>query len=76
MEQVRVFFDTRGGRSQFEAMMAEATGDNPSFRRILVVELSRFAPGTRDLRAQLVRLEGMEVTVESIAGSGGTAPRP
>ena len=29
MEQVRVFFDIQGGRSQFEEMMAEATGDNP-----------------------------------------------
>ena len=29
LDAVRVFFDIQGGRSQFQAMLAEATGENP-----------------------------------------------
>ena len=76
MEQARVFFDSQDGRSQFERMMEEAIGDNPPFRRILVVELSRFAPESEELRVQLARLEGKGVTVEPIAESVGKTPRP
>ena len=67
MQQVRVYFDTRDDRSQFERMMAEATGENPPFRRILVHDEERLCGCESELRA---RLEGTGVTVMSV-----TAPR-
>ena len=54
--------------SQFERMMSEATGEHPLFRRILVLELSRFAPDLRDLDEQLARLEARGVAVEPTTG--------
>ena len=41
LDAVRVFFDIQGGRSQFEAMLAEATGENPPFRQVLVHDEGR-----------------------------------
>ena len=63
LDAVRVFFDIQGGRSQFEAMLAEATGENPPFRQVLVHDerrLCRRETGLQDLRA---RLEGNGVSV-------------
>ena len=59
----RVLFDIQGGRSQFDAMMAEATGERPPFRRMLVYDEGRFCGCEAELRT---RLEGHGVTVMSV----------
>ena len=46
IDAVRMFCDVRGNRGQFNEMMTEATGENPAFRRILVLELSKLAPAS------------------------------
>ena len=76
LEQVRVFFDARDSRTQFERMMAEATGDNPSFRRILVVELRRLAGDSGESEALLAGLKASGVTVQSVSGSSEGIQRP
>ena len=76
LDAVRVFFDIDGGWSQFEAMLAQATGENPPFRRILVLELSRFAPDSGNLDEQLARLDGRGVAVEPTTGPTAEAPGP
>ena len=53
LEAVRVFFDIQGGRSQFEAMLAEATGENPPFRQVLVHDEGRLCGREAELRARL-----------------------
>ena len=65
LDAVRVYFDIQGGRSQFEAMVAEATGENPPFRRVLVHDEERLCGCEAELRA---RLEGNGVTVVSRHG--------
>ena len=64
LDAVRVFFDVQGGWNQFEAMMAEATGENPPFRQVLVYDEGRLCRREAELRA---RLEGNGVTVMSVA---------
>ena len=54
--------------------MVEAAGDNPSLRRIPVLEFSRFAPDSGERKEQLARLEGRGVTVEPMTSPGGGAP--
>ena len=76
LDAVRVFFDIQGGRRQFEAMLAQATRENPPFRRILVLELSRFALNSGDLDGQLARLDGRGVAVEPMTGPTSEAPGP
>ena len=71
LETVRAYFDIRSARSQFHEMMAEATGEAPPFRRILVHDmgrLSRWADGPSALRD---RLEANGVTVVSVTGGPG-----
>ena len=63
LDAVRVYFDIEGGRSQFESMMAEATGGNPPFRRVLVYDEGRLCGFEAELRASL---EGNGVTVVSV----------
>ena len=63
---VRILIDIQGGRSQFEQMMLEATGEDPPFRQVLVYDeglLCRREAGLRELRT---RLEGNGVTVMSV----------
>ena len=60
----RVLFDIQGGRSQFDAMLAEATGENQPFRRVLVYDEGRFCDCEAELRT---RLEGSGVTVVSLS---------
>ena len=40
-----------------------------------MLQFSRFAPESEELREQLARLEGRGPTVEPMADSGGVAPR-
>ena len=63
LDAVRVYFDIQGSRSQFEAMMAGATGENPPFRRVLVYDEGRLRGRKAELRT---RLEGNGVTVVSV----------
>ena len=66
LDAVRVFFDIQGGRTQFEAMLAEATGENPPFRQVLVHDEGRLCgcgAAPDELRA---RLEGHGVRVVSV----------
>ena len=55
-DAVRTFFDIRENRSQFNEMMTEATGENPAFRRILVLELSTLAPTSGEFIEVMARL--------------------
>ena len=63
LDAIRVFFDIQGGRSQFEAMTAEATGENPPFRQVLVYDEGRLCRCEAELQT---RLEGNGVTVMSV----------
>ena len=66
LEAVRVFFDIQGGRSQFEAMLAEATGENPPFRQVLVHDEGRLCGREAELQELRARLEGHGVRVVSV----------
>ena len=67
LDAVRVFFDIQGSRSQLEAMLAEATGENPPFRQVLVFELGRLCGCEADQDELRARLEGNGVMVVSVA---------
>ena len=60
---MRVYFDTRNTRSQFHEMMAEATGEDPPFRQILVHDMGRLSRWAAGLSALRDRLEANGVTV-------------
>ena len=62
----RVLFDIQGGRSQFEAMLAEATGENPPFRQVLIHDEGRLCEREDELDELRARLEGHGVTVVSV----------
>ena len=67
LEAVRVFFDIEGGgRSQFEAMKAEATSETPPFRQVLVYDQGRLCRCEAELRELRTKLEGNGVTVMSV----------
>ena len=55
MYAARVYFDVQGGRGHFEAMMAEATEEDPPFRQILVYDEVRLCPRDAELRTRLER---------------------
>ena len=65
LDAARVFFDIQGGRSQFEAMLAEATRENPPFRRVLVHDEGRLCGREAELQELRARLEGHGVRVMS-----------
>ena len=68
MALVRSFSTSREGRSQLDATMAEATGEQPPFRRLLVPDIG---PLTRradePVTLYLPTLEGHGIAVVSIA---------
>ena len=66
LDAVRVFFDIQGGRSHFEAMLAEATGENPPFRQVLVHDEGRLCGCEAELDELRARLEGHGVTVVAV----------
>jgi DNA invertase Pin-like site-specific DNA recombinase len=43
LETVFSFYDINGGRQEFDRMMREGTGEDPPFRKILVLNQSQFA---------------------------------
>ena len=69
LDAVRVFFDIDGGRSQFEVMLAQATGENPPFRQVLVHDKGRLCRREEELQELRARLEGNGVTVMSVTDS-------
>ena len=66
LDAVRVFFDIQGGRSQFEAMLAEATGENPPFRQVLVHDEGRLCGCEAEVDELRARLQENGVTVVSV----------
>ena len=66
LDPVRVFFDIQGGRSQFERMLAEATGENPPFRQVLVHDERRLSSEESELDELRARLEDHCVMVVSL----------
>ena len=66
LDAVRVFFDIQGGRSQFEAMLAEATRENPPFRQVLVHDEGRLCGCEVEMDELRARLEENGVTVVSV----------
>ena len=71
LDPVRVYFETRGSRTQFDGMMAEATRGKTPFRRILVVDYRRFAGDLDVFRRWTDRLEEHGVSVVSLTESPG-----
>ena len=67
LEAGRVFFDIQGGRSQFEAMLAEATGENPPFRQVLVHDEGRLCGREAELRELRTRLWAITCTASQAA---------
>ena len=74
LDPVRVYFETRGSRIQFDWMTAEATGERPPFRRILAVNYSRFAVPREEFRHWAERLERHGVSVGSITEAAWRTP--
>ena len=66
MDAVRIFFDVQGSRTQFNEMMREATGENPAFRRILVLELSRLKPTPGEFIEVMTKLDGVGIAVAQV----------
>ena len=66
LEALRAYFDIQGGRGQFEKMMAEATGENPPFRKILVHNLSRLPRSADEIQSWRRTLEANGVTIVSV----------
>ena len=79
LDAVRAYFEVLGGRNRFHEMMADATGENPAFRQILVHDmgrLSRWADGLNALRGRL-EANGVEVVSVTIpAGEATPGRRP
>ena len=71
LEVVRVYFDTRGDRSQFDRMMAEAAWENPPFRRILAAGYDRLAGPGEELQGWKKWLKEKGVAVVSITDPSG-----
>ena len=72
LEVVKAYFDLATTRSQFAAMMADATGEDPPFRVILVYDLGRLADSAEERREWTARLEanGVKVVAVEPADSG------
>ena len=71
LETLRVYFEPPGARGQFHEMMAEATGENPPFRRILVHNMGRLSRWADGLSALRDRLEANGVTVVTVTEPAG-----
>ena len=63
---VREYLDQQGSRAQFDEMMAEAAGEAPPFRQILVYDLSRFTRSAWEFQEHRAKLEENGVTLISI----------
>ena len=75
LEAVRVHLETRSARSQFHEMMADATREDPMFRKIPVHDMSRLSRWLGGLGALRDRLEASGVTVVSrYRRNGGRGP--
>ena len=68
LEAVRVYFETPSARSRFHETMAEATVEDPPFRRILVHDMGRLSRWADGLSALRDRLEANGATAVSVTG--------
>ena len=66
LEVVREYVDQPGTRAQFEEMMAEAAGENPPFRQILVYDAGLLSHSLREFQECRAKLEENGVTLTSI----------
>ena len=83
LEVVREYFDLGSSKAQLLQMMADATVDDPSFRKVLVSDFSRVSRRIEELNGYLERLaahgvELISVTVSEagvpVSGIGNTSP--
>ena len=68
LEAVRVYFETPSARSRFHEMMADATGEAPPFRQILVHDMDQFSRWADGLSALRDRIEANGATAVSVTG--------
>ena len=66
LEVVREYVDQPGTRAQFEEMLAEAAGENPPFRQILVYDAGLLSHSLREFQEYRAKLEENGVTLTSI----------
>ncbi len=66
LEVVREYADQNGSRAQFDEMMAEATGEDPPFRQILVYALGQFTRSAGEFQEHRAKLEENGVTLTAI----------
>ena len=66
LEVVREYADQPGSRAQFDQMMAEAAGEDPPFRQVLVYDPSRFTRSAQEFQEHRPKLEENGVTLTSI----------
>ena len=66
LEVVREYADQNGSRAQFDEMMAEAAGEDPPFRQILVYDLGQFTRSAGEFQEHRAKLEENGVTLTAI----------
>ena len=66
LEVMREYADQNGSRAQFDEMMAEATGEDPPFRQILVYALGQFTRSAGEFQEHRAKLEENGVTLTAI----------
>ena len=66
MVPVVEYVDRQGSREQFGCMMSDGTGENPTFRRILVNNFAQFSRSVEEWTEWQARLEANGVQVISV----------
>ena len=81
LEVVREYVDQQGTRAQFEEMLAEAAGENPQFRQVLVYDPGQLSHLLRDFQEYRAKLEENGITltyipcpVKNLPTGGSTQP--
>ena len=66
LEVVREYVDQQGSRAQLGEMLAEAAGEDPPFRQVLVYDPSQLTRSSREFQEHRAKLEENGVTLTSI----------
>ena len=66
LEVMREYADQQGSHAQLDEMLAEAAGENPPFRQVLVYDPSRLSRPSREFQEHRAKLEENGVTLTSI----------